>query len=127
MSDDSNCQTANVNYKAVCTECPPPSGNPDNPPSLYIGTTGANIHHRSLLHASDKKSSLHSHNKDYHNDSVNNFDRFKFSKIDTYSGVLPRVMSEAYKIAHSKDKLMNTKKEYGAGKWITLNPTKFTT
>ena len=127
VSDESNCQTPNVNYEAICSDCPPPSGSTTNPPSLYIGTTGSNIHHRSLLHVSDKKSSLHTHNKDHHSESVSDFSRFKFTKTDTYQGVLPRIMSEAFKIAHSSNRLMNSKKEYGAGKWISLNPTKFNT
>ena len=124
---DSDCQTANINYNATCSDCPPPGSSNINPPSLYIGTSGSNIHHRSILHTTDKKSALHKHNDLYHSDSPDNFERFRFRKTNTYNNVLTRVMSEAYQIANSSDKLMNSKNEYGAGKWISLNPTKFTT
>ena len=43
---ESDCQAPNINYNVNCIECS--VGNPvSDPPSLYIGTTGASIHHRS--------------------------------------------------------------------------------
>ena len=124
---DSNCQSPNVNYQVTCSDCPPPNSSPDDPPSLYIGTTGANIHHRSILHKNDKKSSLYKHNKDYHSDTITNYDRFNFVRTSNYNSVLTRVISEAFEIAHSSNRLMNSKGEYGAGKWISLESNKFTT
>ena len=126
---DSDCLTSGVIYHCVCVECP--KDNPEtNPPSLYIGTSGSNIHHRSLLHKRDIKktsSSLYKHNSQFHNESITDTNRFKFEKISSHSSVMQRLITEAYKISHSNEKLMNSKNEYGQGKWISLETVTETT
>ena len=128
---DNNCQTPNLVYEVTCKECPNSDSQTD-PPSIYIGTTGANIHARSLTHKSDITSkkftnSLYKHNFKFHNDTHTQHDRFSFKTLSTHSTVMNRLLSEAYKIAHSDKKLMNSKTEYGAGKWVSLETNKFST
>ena len=128
---DQNCQTPNQVYEASCTECPTNDPQTD-PPSIYIGTTGANIHARSLTHKSDisaKKfsNSLYKHNLKFHTETHTESDRFKFKTLSTHSTVMNRLLTEAYQIAHSDKLLMNSKNEYGAGKWISLETNTFST
>ena len=127
---ESGCQTPNIIYEVTCTDCP--SGDPVDPPSVYIGTSGANIHHRSTLHRNDisaKKpgSSLYKHNMKYHIDTHTDANRFKFKQISTHPTVMNRLLTEAHSIAHDNRKLMNSKNEYGAGKWVSLVTDKFST
>ena len=128
---DTNCQTPNLVYEVTCKECP--NSDPvSDPPSIYIGTTGANIHARSLTHKSDisaKKvtNSLYKHNLKFHSETHTESDRFSFKTLSTHSTVMSRLLTEAYKIAHSDKRLMNSKNEYGAGKWVSLETNKFST
>ena len=126
---DSDCMTSGVTYHCVCNECPQNDSTVD-PPSLYIGTTGSNIHYRSLLHKRDIKkpsSALHRHNEKYHADTLDDTSRFSFKKVSAHSNVIGRLIHEAHSIAHSDVPLMNGKNEYGQGKWIALESTKFNT
>ena len=91
---DQNCQTPNLVYEVTCTECPNLDPQSD-PQAIYIGTTGANIHARSLAHKTDisgKKftNSLYKHNLKFHAETHTELDRFQFKNLSTHSTVMNR-------------------------------------
>ena len=107
-------------YEVQCNECP--SGGPGDPHSTYLGTSGTNIHHRSLLHLRDisgKTTSkyLYKHNIKYHNDTHTQSDKFKFKTVYTHPSIMNSILTEAYSITNRKTQLMNSKYEYEAGKF----------
>ena len=98
---ESDCGRSGITYKATCTEYPKDGPNP--PPLMYLGTSGSNIHHRSLLHKRDVKkptSALYRHNSKFHQNDPHNCDRFKFEVIATHKKVIPRFLDEAFRISH---------------------------
>ena len=118
-NDDTNCQTAGVIYRAKCTECP------DTVPNVYIGTSGQSVHARSLSHAQSVKykaqnNSLYKHNLTNHPETHLKYDRFKFERVSTHQNLMERLLTEAYSISNNKDPLMNSKTEYGAAKWVSM-------
>ena len=121
IDSSANCASSKAVYRAVCNDCPPdPSGNPPQ----YIGTTGSTIHSRSCSHKSDIKSnkisnSLAKHNNLHHTNDRNH-ERFTFYKISSHNSVLNRELTESYLI-HTGRNLINSRKEYSRGKWISLN------
>ena len=127
IDSDTRCSSSGVVYKAECQTCPV---NPDGAKPTYIGTTGHNIHYRSHKHKQDVKANLQSNSLAKHNSAVHDNDRnpdsFSFKQISKHNSVLNRILTEAYLI-HSTSNLVNSKHEYGQGKWITMewaaNPT----
>ena len=110
-------------YEGKCQDCP---DDDSNQPYRYIGMTGQSIHARSLTHmksikGKESSNSFHKHNLHKHSDSVMNYDRFKFTQLSTHNDNISRYLTEAYKIYHAPDKLINSKTEYNASKWITID------
>ena len=131
VSEESSCQAANIIYEVKCADCPN-NDQSNDPPSVYIGTSGANIHHRSILHRNDVRakkqgSSLYKHYLKFHADTHTDASRFKFRQISTHPSLMNRLLTEAHSIAMRRIKLTNRKNKYGAGKWISLETNKFTT
>ena len=130
VSEESNCQAANIIYEVKCADCPN-NDQSNDPPSVYIGTSGANIHHRSILHRNDVRakkqgSSLYKHNQKFHVDTHTDASRFKFKQISTHPSLMNRLLTEAHSIVMSKILLKNSKNKYGAAKWISLETNIFT-
>ena len=118
-----NCSTPGIIYEARCIDCP--DDNQDIP-FRYIGTSGQNLHACSVCHANDIKyrkptNSLHKHNKIHHIDTLTNSDRFRFKKVKTVSDNIARLLTESHTIYHAPDKLMNSKGEYSASKWVSVD------
>ena len=151
VRDDTNCQTMGIVYSVLCKDCPevpkiaaPDGGSrtngiPDgigdvpnvpNVPNRYVGTSGHSLHYRSMEHIKDIKgrgdktsNSMKAHNKKYHQDSVNKYDRFEVGVMSSHANLMERLLTESYKIQTGGD-LMNGKQEWGSSKWIHLNWSK---
>ena len=123
VQDGDNCQAPGIIYNARCQDCPPSDANSN--PNLYIGTSGKSIHARSSVHAKEvhgksNSNSLYKHNLRYHPNTHQDYSRFKFTKVSSHRSTLQRLLTEAHSISTSRESLMNTKQEYGAAKWISL-------
>ena len=115
-----------VIYNAICQDCPTST---DANPNKYIGTSGKSLHARSSVHAKEihgksSSNSLYKHNLKFHPESHQNYSRFKFNKVSTHRSTLQRLLTEAHSISTSQEALMNSKLEYGAAKWISLEAKK---
>ena len=120
--EGTDCLTQGVIYQATCQDCP--EDNPDIP-YRYLGMSGQSIHAHTMSHiksikGSEKSSSLYKHNLHKHSDSTNNFNRFKFTQLSSHKDNISRYLNEAYQIYNAPDKLMNSKSEYNASKWISV-------
>ena len=123
VDPDKRCGGSKLVYKAVCQDCPEQNGSRPQ----YIGTSGHTLHSRSSTHAKDIRgskaaNSLFKHNKKFHQDSAKETDRFKFQPVSSHPKNTDRLITEAYWIQHSTN-VINSKQEYGHGKWISCNFT----
>ena len=126
MEDGVNCQKMSILYEAKCQKCP---DNDPNIPHRYIGMTGQNIHARSISHAKDVRykqmsNSLYKHNLAKHSETHTSSDNFKFTRLSSHKDNISRLLTEAHQIYHAPDPLINSKSEYNASKWISLDAKK---
>lgn len=122
ISDDKVFSNSNIVYMAECIECP------TSIPPTYIGTSGHSLHSRSGTYRKDifgskNANSLVKHNKKFHQNSIKDYNRFKFHQTSQHFSTLERILTEAHQIHHHNN-IMNSNLEYGQGKWILLNWTK---
>ena len=121
VAPDKKCGGNRLVYKALCKDCPESSGSKPQ----YIGTTGYTLHSRSGSHlkeilSSKAANSLHKHNKKLKPESMKETQRFEFHPVSSHPKSTERLLTEAYLIQNISN-TMNSKKEYGHGKWISVN------
>ena len=121
VDDSKRCGGARIVYKAICNDCPETDGTRPQ----YIGTTGHSLHARSLAHHKDVKAkklanSLAKHNSKFHPETSISAQRYKFHQMSAHPKNLERLLTEAYWI-HNSSNIMNSKAEYGMGKWIGVD------
>ena len=108
-------------YKDICNDCPESDGSKPQ----YVGTTGHSLHARSMTHLKDIKAkklanSLAKHNVKFHPETSTSAERFNFHQMSAHPKNLERYLTEAYWIQNSSN-IINSKAEYGMGKWISVD------
>jgi hypothetical protein len=113
-------------YKSKCMICNPAKYGQDDQPAgmepapregIYVGESSRSIHERALEHVRDAQSfSVKSHIVKHwmtSHPSLPTPPEMEFSVTGMFKDCLSRQISEALRINHSKDVLLNSKGEYG--------------